>query len=63
MILPADVCRCHDAGCPERQACQRWVYRDHPKGEMLAQCASLFPYDMPLDAHCPLRIPLGEVSA
>jgi hypothetical protein len=22
-----DVCRCHDAECPDRETCARWVYR------------------------------------
>ena len=25
--LPYDVCRCHDAACPERTECARWLQR------------------------------------
>lgn len=30
--LPGNVCRCHDAECPERASCLRWIHRDTGPG-------------------------------
>ena len=32
MNLPADIARCHDDQCEERESCRRWTERDtdHP---------------------------------
>ena len=34
MKLPADVCRCHDDDCPQKETCLRWLARHdcgHPR--------------------------------
>ena len=55
--LMNDECRCHDAGCPERMSCLRWLARDTaPDRSLVCNSPSLFPYDIPLGAPCPLRI-------
>ena len=51
--LLADITRCWDAGCPEREQCRRWLERD--SGTVHAQ--SLFPYDEDIGSRCSLRIP------
>lgn len=53
MTLATDICRCHDAGCRDHARCQRWTERHF--GTVCAQ--SCFPYDIPIDDPCPLRIP------
>ena len=53
MSLLADITRCHDTGCPEREQCRRWLERD--SGTVHA--ASLFPYDEDIGSRCSLRIP------
>lgn len=57
-MLPSDVCRCHDGGCPERHNCQRSTERENGR----VHCGSLFPYDQPLLSACPCRIALDTVS-
>lgn len=55
-----DECRCHDAGCPERMSCLRWLARDTaPDRSLVCNSPSLFPYDIPLGNPCPLRIEPG----
>ena len=55
--LPDDVCRCLDAGCPEKDTCLRWTMRLGGKpARMYPYSPSLFPYDIPLGSPCPMRI-------
>lgn len=35
--LPADICRCHDARCPDRTNCLRWLDRDGANARVFAQ--------------------------
>jgi hypothetical protein len=51
--ITAGVCRCWDAGCSEKEDCQRWLARRTG----LDHCGSLKPYDEPIGDACPLRIP------
>jgi len=56
MPLPDDICRCHDADCPERLDCRRWLER--AQGARLAGTDSLFPFEeQSLWKPCPNRIP------
>ncbi len=41
MPLPADRCRCHDARCPERDSCLRWIERFPMRGQWVVQSDSL----------------------
>lgn len=55
--LHADDCRCHDAGCPERETCLRWLDRargDHRRHG--THSPRLFPHDVPLGTPCPMWI-------
>lgn len=52
MSLPADICRCHDDSCAERQRCRRWLER--ATGDCHA--ASLNPYAIDSSDCCELRI-------
>lgn len=62
--LANDVCRCHDAVCPERNVCQRWIDREYlPHAVRVVHAASL---GAPLaDGQCAARIPpcLREAAA
>ena len=59
MPLLDDICRCHDADCPERLDCRRWLERAQG-GERLANAESLFPFEeQSLWKPCPNRIPVG----
>ena len=53
MTLPTDITRCHEATCPERHDCRRWLERESGT----SHARSCFPYDEPIDLPCPLRIP------
>ena len=55
--LDHDICRCHDAGCDEREQCLRWLCREDEGNEGVSHCGSLKPYDEPIMDPCPLRIP------
>jgi hypothetical protein len=46
-----DICRCHDAGCDERENCQRWINRNDMENN-IPHSPSLFPYDIPLGDPC-----------
>ena len=59
--MKADIARCHDDGCSEREQCLRWLDRNNPHPRTV-HMASLFPYDIPLDSPCPCRIPPKEES-
>ena len=61
--LRADECRCHDAGCPERETCLRWVDREYgdPR-EVYPHSPSLKSYERPLSDPCDLRIDVGRGS-
>lgn len=54
-----DTCRCHDAGCDERENCQRWINRKD-KGDQIYHSPSLFPYDLPLSEPCTMMIEVEE---
>lgn len=54
--LSNDTCRCHDAGCDEKEQCLRWLCRND-EGKRVSHCGSLKPYDEPIMNPCPLRIP------
>ena len=51
-MLLTDETRCHDAGCPERERCARYLER-HTGG---VHVASLFPFDEPIFDPCAWRI-------
>lgn len=59
--LPYDICRCHDAGCPQRESCLRWLCRTD-EGDHIVQSPSLFPYGIPLGSPCPNRIRAEEAK-
>jgi len=40
MTLPASYARCHDAACPQRTSCLRWLERD-TGGERTSHVATL----------------------
>ena len=62
MPLLNDICRCHDADCPEHLDCRRWLERE--SGPRLMSEQSLYPPELcaiyPPGLHgppCPNRIP------
>lgn len=55
-MLPDDICRCHDADCPTRLDCARWLERDQG-GSRLVIADSLFPFEaQSLWKPCPYRL-------
>jgi hypothetical protein len=56
--LPYDICRCHNAGCPERETCLRWLDRriETKNGEWTVHSGSLYPSNLPPGSPCPKRI-------
>ena len=56
MPILNDICRCWDPGCPDREACARWVHRYHG-GERTPNAYTLFPPDADVDDPCPSFIP------
>jgi hypothetical protein len=61
-MLSNDICRCHDAGCPERERCARWIARTDDHRE-IERAASLFPFDINITDPCPYRIDPGPSEA
>lgn len=59
MSLAPDICRCHDGGCSTRETCRRWIERASGR----EHCRSLFPYDIPMGGHCPMRIPTDAAKS
>ena len=53
IVLPNDICRCHDDGCAYHLACVRWLDKNRGSGKWISQCGSLYPYDQPLGHACP----------
>jgi len=53
--LPHDICRCHDAACPERETCRRWTERETAHGWCGVHSQSM---RLPGDDACGYRIPL-----
>ena len=60
-MLSHDICRCHDDGCPEKDTCARYVFRNEGQ-KHTPHMVSLFPYDLPLSEPCPLKIELEEIE-
>ena len=58
-MLKGDICRCHDDGCPEKDSCARYVFRNTGH-DQTPHAASLFPYDQPLGEPCPYRIEIEK---
>lgn len=62
MTLLADVCRCHDAACPQHESCRRWLERDKPPAAVrLVHASSL--RDPELLGFCAAYIPAQQESA
>lgn len=58
-MLKADICRCHDAGCPEHGRCERYLQREMGTDWTVA-APTLYPYDQPLGGQCPHLIAKGS---
>lgn len=52
MILCADVCRCHNGKCSQREACMRWLGRNTP-GDNVVHSSNVNPDG----GHCENQIP------
>lgn len=57
-FIANDICRCHDAKCPEREQCLRLVYREC-KAERTPHCDSLRPLDQ---SECKSKISTEEIK-
>ena len=59
--LNDDVCRCHDAECPEREECQRWLDRgrcSRPNARVVHASSLRWPPDE--HGHCGAKIPVKQ---
>lgn len=39
-MISEDICRCHDRHCPDKDTCERWIFRNDG-GDWLWRCMSL----------------------